>query len=286
MKIVEGLLPKVILLENVAGIGFEGKDEGLTLLRHKLEEINRRKRTKYDPVVFTINSADYGVPQIRNRVFLVAARDGKKFIPPSATHGEGRTDYITAWDAIGDLSTSRDETLQPRGMWTELLESIPEGQNYQWHTDRGGGEPLFGFRRRYWSFLLKLAKQKPSWTIQAQPGPSIGPFHWGNRLLSPRELARLQTFPDDYSILGTRRSIQRQIGNAVPPLLGEIIGRELLTQLLGGKPSRRLLRFRILPRIGCPPPERVKKIPSRYRSLIGTHAPHPGEGKGPGVSRR
>jgi DNA (cytosine-5)-methyltransferase 1 len=256
------------------------------LLRHKLREINRRRHTKYDPVVFTIRSADYGVPQVRNRVFLVAARDGKKFDPPKPTHGEGRTAYLTAWDAIGDLATSEDKALQPRGMWAELLASIPEGQNYQWHTERGGGEPLFGFRRRYWSFLLKLAKHKPSWTIQAQPGPSIGPFHWGNRLLSSRELARLQTFPDEYTVMGNRRSIQRQIGNAVPPLVGEIIGREVFTQLLGGKRLRRLLQFRLFPRLECPRPERVKKIPSRYRSLIGVHPPHPGEGKGPGVLRR
>ena len=59
-----------------------------------------------------------------------------------------------------------------------LLASIPEGQNYLWHTDRGGGlvGPLFGWRRRYWSFLLKLAKDQPSWTIQAEPGPATGHF--------------------------------------------------------------------------------------------------------------
>ena len=51
----------------------------------------------------------------------------------------------------------------------------------RWHTDRGG-EPLFGWRRRYWSFLLKLAKSAPAWTVQAQPGPATGLFHWDNRL--------------------------------------------------------------------------------------------------------
>jgi len=102
-----------------------------------------------------------------------------------------------------------------------LLKSIPEGKNYLWHTPRGAGEPLFGWRTRYWSFLLKLSKGQPSWTIQAEPGPATGPFHWRNRLLSIQELVRLQTFPDEYEIVGSRRSAQMQVGNAVPPFLAE-----------------------------------------------------------------
>ena len=86
-KIVETLLPKVILLENVEGIKFNNKDEGLQLLRRHLKGINKTHGTKYSPVVFTVNAADYGVPQIRKRVFLVALRDGGDFTPPAATHG-------------------------------------------------------------------------------------------------------------------------------------------------------------------------------------------------------
>ena len=74
-----------------------------------------------------------------------------------------------------------------------LLPSIPEGENYLWYTNRGGGLQLFGWRTRYWSFLLKLAKSLPSWTIQAQPGSAIGPFHWRSRKLTTREMCRLQT---------------------------------------------------------------------------------------------
>lgn len=286
MKIVEGLLPKVILLENVEGIKFEKKDEGLSLLKKKLKEINRRNGTFYDPVVFGINAADFGAPQIRKRIFLIAARDGKIFNPPAPTHGEGRLPFITAWDAIGDIEEDLRTDLRPRGNWTELLSSIPEGQNYQWHTPRGGGKPIFGYRRRYWSFLLKLAKDKPSWTIQAQPGPSVGPFHWENRLLSSRELARLQTFPDNYLITGNRRAVQRQIGNAVPPLIGEIIGREIAKQLLGAKRVHAPLKFSIKHRRNCPGPEVVTRIPKRYASFIGNHPAHPGTGKGPGALSR
>src|SRR5207249_3243156 len=133
--------------------------------------------------------------------------------------------YRTAWDAIGDLDDEHwPLELKPTGKWTGLLKSIPEGKNYLWHTPRGGGDPLFGWRTRYWSFLLKLSKRQPSWTIQAEPGPATGPFHWRNRLLSVEELARLQTFPHGFQVVGNRRSAQRQIRNAVPGALGELPG--------------------------------------------------------------
>jgi DNA (cytosine-5)-methyltransferase 1 len=187
--------------------------------------------------------------------------------------------YRTAWDAIADVAVSENEDLKVRGKWADLLPSIPEGCNYLHHTDRGDGLPLFGWRRRYWSFLLKLAKDRPSWTLQAQPGPAVGPFHWTNRRLSVRELARIQTFPDDVNVVGGRISAQRQIGNAVPSLLAEVIGRAIRTQLLDSPhpDSLSLLPPRRLP---VPPPEPIAPVPERFRSLIGTHTPHPGTGRG------
>ena len=70
----------------------------------------------------------------------------------------------TAWDAIGHLDHETwPRELNPTGRWAALLPSIPEGHNYLWHTprnDQNGSEPLFGWRTRYWSFLLKLAKNQ------------------------------------------------------------------------------------------------------------------------------
>jgi site-specific DNA-cytosine methylase len=80
-------------------------------------------------------------------------------------------------------------------------------------------------QRRFRSHLLRLAKGRPAWTIQAQPGPATGPFHWRSRLLAIRELCRLPTLPDDVTIIGSRASAVRQVGNAVPSLLAEVIGR-------------------------------------------------------------
>jgi DNA (cytosine-5)-methyltransferase 1 len=286
-KIVETLLPKVILLENVEGIKFYNKDEGLELLRRHLRAINKRHRTRYTPMIFTINAADFGAPQIRKRVFVVAARDGATFIPPSPTHGEDREPYLTAWDAIGDLENiGIDESVRPKGRWADLLSSIPEGENYLWHTDRGGGQPIFGFRTRFWSFLLKLSPKKPSWTIPAQPGPSTGPFHWNSRLLSVRELARLQTFPEDYVFAGSRQLAQKQIGNAVPPLIAEIIGREISVQLLQKHRRRSKLRHTLQRRKVIPDAPFICAVPQKYVGFVGTHAPHPGIGKGPGAMLR
>ncbi|WP_249307429.1 DNA cytosine methyltransferase [Pseudomonas viridiflava] len=292
LDIVREAQPEVILLENVKGIAFSEKDEGLQLLISELSNINRAKKTNYKPHVIALNAADYGIPQSRERIFILASRDGMQFNPPAPTHfdpekSQGKGDaYLTSWDAIGDLDidTWPDE-VKPTGKWADLLPTIPEGQNYLWHTEKMGGVPLFGWRTRFWSFLLKLAKDKPSWTIQAQPGPATGPFHWKGRLLSIRELARLQTFPDDYIFAGDRRAAQVQIGNAVPPAIGELLGLEIRSQFFGERVNREL---KLIPekRIGRPCPETPKPVPKKYLSLSGAHDAHPGTGKGPGAQKR
>ena len=105
--------------------------------------------------------------------------------------------------------------------YSDLCE-VPPGKNYKALTAWAGYEnPKFVAEKRYWSFLLKLSPDLPSWTITAQPGPWIGPFHWDNRRLRAPEAAALQTFPRGYKFFGTRRSVQKQIGNAVPCLMGK-----------------------------------------------------------------
>jgi DNA (cytosine-5)-methyltransferase 1 len=288
LRVLEEARPRTFLIENVEGLGFKAKDEGLRLIRAELDRINNKHRTRYNAFVQVLNAADFGVPQIRRRLFAIGARDGATFSFPKPTHRDSASDepdvhlecHRTAWDALHDLVEPRDTTLEVRGKWAALLPTIPEGQNYLWHTERGGGEPLFGWRRRFWSFLLKLAKDLPSWTIQAQPGPATGPFHWDNRRLSVREMARLQTFPDDVVIKGSYSDAQRQLGNAVPSLLAEVLARAIRKQLLGhrlqGLPSLLRPASTLLP----PPPSRVGKVPARYLTLRGEHDAHPGTGKG------
>jgi len=291
MRIVEEALPNFIILENVELLLRLGKNSGYLVLQKEIARINRQQGTKYKWLIFKINAADYGVPQTRIRIFLLADREGRSFTLPERTHFppdryQTKPTHVTAWEAIGDLDRIHfNEELLPSGKWKELIKTIPEGYNYLWHTNRGQGSPLFGWRTRYWSFLLKLNKKRPSWTLPANPGPATGPFHWKNRLLSSKELARLQTFPDDYEILGSYSAIRRQVGNAVPPLIGEILGKEIRVQWLDHKINEKytFLRNRYSAK---PTKSHIISVPGNFMHLVGCYRDHPGHGKGPGARLR
>ena len=294
LSIVEQTLPSAFLLENVEGLAYAKADEGLQLLLAGIDRIRKKCGAEYSVATAVLDAAEYGVPQHRQRFVLVALRDAPEFVFPAPTHGKDRLPFATAWDAIGDLPADpKQPELAIGGQWADLVPSIPEGSNYLWHTERGGGRNFFGWRCKYWSFLLKLAKKRPSWTIQAQPGTASGPFHWRNRRLSMRELARLQTFPDNVTVAGMARTpegrhlaIQRQIGNAVPSLLGEVLGRAIAKQL-GLRHTKGPLT--LLPPTRAPVPARhpVGPVPSKYDYLERTkHAAHPGVGRGPGARAR
>ncbi len=296
LRVLRDTRPRAFLLENVRGLAYDGKDEGLRHLLEGIEQVNRGAKTRYRVEWRTLNAADFGVPQIRERVFLIGSRDGKRFQFPEPTHAEasepslfseGKPRYRTAWDALGDLpQVDDDPALVVSGKWAALLPTIPEGQNYLWHTNRGGGKPLFGWRRRYWTFLLKLAKAKPAWTIQAQPGPATGPFHWTNRRLSARELCRLQTFPDGLKFDCKHSEVHRMLGNAVPSLLAEVLAQEIQKQLLERLRPRRALRLLPAQRGSTPAAEPCRPLPRQYKALVGEHADHPGTGRGFGRERR
>jgi DNA (cytosine-5)-methyltransferase 1 len=152
LRVLRDIQPKTFLLENVYGLAFKGKDEGLQKLIRGIEQVNKETGSNYSISWKMLNAAHYGVPQIRERVFLIGSRDGKEFSFPAATHcNPEETDllyntmepYRVAWDALGDLPDWPDEdSLTVGGKWADLLPTIPEGQNYLWHTNRGGGEPI------------------------------------------------------------------------------------------------------------------------------------------------
>jgi DNA (cytosine-5)-methyltransferase 1 len=280
LALAESFLPEVLLIENVPGF-VSGPESALRSLQLRLAAINRRQGTSYRVLKWIIDSADYGVPQHRRRAIVVAFRDGRDFCPPDPTHA---ADPVRAWDALHDCPT--EDVPDPRGSWTPLLASIPEGNNYQWLTARGGGVELFGWRTRYWSFLLKLAKRRPAWTLPASPGPNTGPFHWDNRPLSTRERMRLQSFPDQWVLRGAPRDRYRMAGNATPPLLAEVLGRALVTELqLTAQRSRqpRLLRPR---ESVVPPASEILPVPPSFAAAAGPKDPHPGSGLGPSPRTR
>lgn len=279
LVLAERFLPRAIMLENVRGF-VHGRTSALEHLRKQLDAIEAEHGVAYSLDHRVIDAADVGAAQHRSRAIVVATRIENPLPWPAVVRP------TTAWDAIGGLEQPADELVGMRGKWAELLPSIPEGENYIFHTDRGGGEPIFGYRTRYWPFMLKLAKDRPSWTIPAHPGPAIGPFHWDNRPLSIPEMLRLQTFPADWIVEGPARADRvRQVGNATPPLLGEALGRCLIEHLTGetwgGEPVTAIQR-----RSDTPPPEPVPSVADRYRSMIGKHAAHPGPGLGPGAHSR
>jgi DNA (cytosine-5)-methyltransferase 1 len=299
LEVLEATLPDAMLLENVKGITatrtkVTHKFEALDVLRSSLRAINKRHGTSYEAVAFQVDAAEYGVPQHRERVFVFAFREGDGLAKPTPTHGSvalpangqpGQMELTRAWDALWNFDDPEFEvSLRPVGKWADLLASIPEGSNYLHHTPRGEGDPLFGWRRRYWSFLLKLAKARPSWTLQAQAGPATGPFHWRSRRLKPAELLRLQCFPDDWRLIGEQSSIRRQLGNAVPPPLGQVLGAAIAEQL--GKQPAQLPLLIPARRDDCPAPEPTAPVPKRYLAQRGDHSDHPGPGLGPGALAR
>lgn len=292
LRVLRDTKPKAFLLENVYGLAYRNKDEGLRYLLDGIAEVNRQAETRYSVRWQVLNAAQYGVPQLRERVFLVGSRDGAPFefpvgshFPPGIRANDAQLEpYRTAWDAIGDLPEPDTVSLAVNGTWGDLLQSVPEGHNYLWHTDKGGGLPLFGWRTRYWSFLLKLRKGAPSWTIQARPGSATGPFHWNNRRLSAAELCRLQSFPDNIRFDCGQTEIQRMLGNAVPSLLGELLARSISCQFLG---DRKTAKFKLLrPHLTAPRASAIRPVPQKYYALIGNHPAHPGEGRGPGTLKK
>ena len=226
--------PRYFILENVYALTFNNKASRPAFDR-LLAEI---KAAGYQFHWQVLHAADYGVPQARPRLFIVGARKGEKLPDfPEATHhgdwerrttGGGPLPHVTTGEALADLATTPEKSEVVRGKWGHLLPDIPPGDNYLYYTEkRGHPDPLFEWRSRYWSFLLKLNPNAPSPTIQAQPGPNVGPFHWDNRRLRVPEMRRLFTFPDEFEFVGRRNSVQSQLGNSVPPKLAEQVARKI-----------------------------------------------------------
>ena len=226
--------PRAFVLENVYALTYANKASQPAYER-LLAEI---RAAGYQFAARVLHAADFGVPQARPRLFVIGVPDGER-LPgfPEPAHGgqwerrqtgnPGRP-HITAGEALAGLATEPEPGEEVGGKYGHLLPGIPPGGNYLHYTaERGHPEPLFRWRGKYWSFLLKLDPGRPSPVIQAQPGPYVGPFHWENRRLRVPEIKRLFTFNDGFTLIGSRASVQAQLGNAVPPLLAEQVVRTL-----------------------------------------------------------
>jgi DNA (cytosine-5)-methyltransferase 1 len=235
-RALEEIRPKVFFFENVFGFVYKPHREAFDLLLERADTLD------YEINCRVINAANYGVPQKRERFICIGVRRdfGEKFVFPEETHrapekikGSEKKPWVTCGEVIGDLDIDvpEDKDMAAGSKHHELLKLIPPGNNYLYFTaERGYPDPIFKWRSRYWSFLLKLSPDKPSWTIQASFSNNMGPFHWKNRFLRIAEIKRIQTFRDDYEFSGDFRDQWRQIGNAVPPLLAKQIAEAIKQQ--------------------------------------------------------
>ncbi len=237
LRCLKELKPKVFVFENVHGFAFKIHNDALTVLQDETAKLGYKIQYQ------VINAANYGIPQLRQRFICVGIRkDFPEFEWPKETHidpekQKDNNSLLKPWVPVGevlndiDFDSPEDEALQAGSKHKHLLPLIPPGENYLFFTkERNHPKPLFKWRSRYWSFLLKLSPNKPSWTIQASFSNNMGPFHWKNRFLRIKEIARIQTFPDKYKFPGKFRDQWRLIGNAVPPALSLIFAKSIKEQ--------------------------------------------------------
>jgi DNA (cytosine-5)-methyltransferase 1 len=238
-RALEELKPKIFFFENVHGFVFKPHKAAFELLLERAETLG------YHIKWGVFNTAEFGVPQTRERFICVGVRKdfGEPFEFPEPTHyfpdkynpekDFQKEPWVTCRDVIGhlDYDLPEDENMKAGSKHKDLLIEVPPGDNYLYFTaERGYPNPIFKWRSRYWSFLLKLSPNRPSWTIQASFSNNMGPFHWKNRFLRIDEIKRIQTFDDSYQFAGDFREQWRQIGNAVPPLFVKTIAEEIKKQ--------------------------------------------------------
>ena len=218
MRVVERLKPRAFVLENVSALTHKKNGDHLTGIMSALEEQGYRFAWG------VLNAADFGVPQARRRLVVIGLRDG---IPsmPEPTH---LNDHATVRDAIAEIDGKFDEE------WNHVPPNHARHVAERW-ARLGPGETDPNYRR------ARLDPDKPSTTIRAGGGygprgdhlagfhPPIHPYQ--PRQLTVREAARLQSFPDDWILMGSKTAQGRQIGNAVPVKLAEAIARHVVAML-------------------------------------------------------
>ncbi len=242
-KLAEKISPRFIVIENVPGIA--------TLYQGRARQaiLNEFERLGYSSSEKLLYAPDYGIPQIRKRMFFVGIKGCHPFEFPEPTHCE--KDYVTCEEAIGDLPSLEHELGDEAATYTmpaqssyqkmmraqsskllnhvatkhsdlviSVIKQVPEGGN---HKDL---PPGVGDSRKFNEAWTRYHSKKPSRTIDTG---HRNHFHYcWNRVPTARENARLQSFPDHFEFKGNKTQQYRQIGNAVPPLLGFAIGKKLL----------------------------------------------------------
>lgn len=216
VRILTEVQPKGFLFENVYGIVSSNKGQDWKMI------VTAFKHAGYNIHYKILDAADYGAPQHRARLIIVGLKDDINYQFPLPNHGMDAPDqlkYFSAKEALNKVTNTEDiSKLKVNGKYGYLLDNIPAGMNYSYYTSKiGNPVAIFAWRSKFSDFLYKADPQQPVKTIKASGGQYTGPFHWENRRFSVNEYKRLQTFPDNYHINGSRMIQIKQIGNSVPP---------------------------------------------------------------------
>ena len=251
LEVVERLEPRAVLMENVPDMAL---GDELLVLRVMIE---RLERLGYAADARLLEAKDFGIPQHRQRLILVGVRGSADFCWPERSNRP-----VTLRQSIGDLPKlgrltgalemetgaprtafqrrARRDLKGDRTLWDHVTRPVREDDREAFRRLKPGMRygDLPEHLRRYRSDIFndkynRLAWDEVSRSITAHIAKDgywyIHPSEL--RTLTVREAARIQTFPDDFRFAGTRSHAFRQIGNAVPPLLGEVVGKEILRSL-------------------------------------------------------
>jgi DNA (cytosine-5)-methyltransferase 1 len=226
LRIIREAQPKVFVFENVAGIK---SIHGGQLFADILEQLSLEGT--YAVSSHTYQVAEFGIPQFRERVFIIGAKNGVIVPPMSPTHGEGvGKKYRTVKEALRGLPRAGDTSNIPNHIGrTHSQQIITRYENLEF----GERDPK--------TRINKLNPKRPSFTIIVGSDKGGGKGHVHPtipREVTPRESARMQTFPDWWEFSGTGRHVIRQVGNAVPPLFAALVAEHVRTHVFGEKTKR------------------------------------------------
>lgn len=230
IKALKLFQPSFFIAENVGGITSANNGVAITKILRELESAG------YLITPHLYKFEEYGVPQARHRLIIVGIKKSLNltFKVPSPTH---KNKYKTVAEAlelrpIPSDAYNHDRTIQSK-LVVERLKHILPGQN-AWNADLPKHLRLNVKGAKLSQIYKRLEADKPSYTITGSGGGGTHVYHWREpRALTNRERARLQTFPDSYEFIGSKESVRRQIGMAVPPLGAKIIFEAVVKTLLG-----------------------------------------------------